>query len=351
MASCSLDLENPQFFQIISSFLQTIESAANINPRELIYTPLKGGRSKASLFRFTCAERDYVLRLFAQDASHPARIQQIQIAQQACAIGAGPKVFFVDAQLNGLIMEFIQGRTAQANDFNDLNQLAQFAKFLKHLHQSQEPFPVACSPFQRFRNFLLKGEQKKINYPSRFREVKTLMHNLEILLQKYPVSLVPTHLDLAPSNIMLTKENFSLVDWVNGGMSDPYFDLATFTVFQCLNETQISTFLTHYFARTPTDWEWHRFIITQPIRLFVIASAFLPLASKENSSTFYDTALDSSELGNIEDFIWERVAAEMNLPHWRIGLIMLKTGLKLIDTIKFKEAFQYFALHGKIKIL
>jgi thiamine kinase-like enzyme len=244
--------------------------------------------------------------------------------------------------MEGIVMEFIPGRTVQESDFEDSDYLAIFAKFLKQLHQSKEPFPLACSPFQRFHNFLLKGEQKKLVYPLRFSEVKTLMEELEASFQLMPISLIPAHLDLHPLNIMIVEKRFLLVDWVNGGMSDPYFDLATFTIFQCLNESQILTFLTHYFGRHPTQLEWNRFIVTQPIRLFVIAAALLTLSTDTTLSLSYQEALESSELPTIKDFGKDG----MNWPHWQFGLTMFKAGLNIIDQNNFKFAFKDLQKHA-----
>jgi thiamine kinase-like enzyme len=240
-----------------------------------------------------------------------------------------------------MIMNFIPGRTVQQKDFENFDNLAQFAKFLQNLHRSKEKFPVACSPFQRFQNFLLKGKKEKITYPSRFTEVKALMEELEATFQLSPVPQVPTHLDLHPLNIMLSEQHFFLVDWVNGGICDPYFDLATFTTFQCLNESQTLTFLTHYFERPPTEFEWNRFIITQPIRLFVIAAALLNTSLDDTRTISYEEALKFWKLPSLNDF----GKNEMNEPLWPFGLTMLQTGLMLIDQKNFKIALQYMQKH------
>lgn len=343
MNACALVLENESLFRIILSFIRTVDSSSNLHPNELIYVPLKGG-SKATLYRFELNKSSYVLRLFPPQASRLTRMHQIILAKQASKIGVGPEVYFVDPQMEGIVMEFIPGRTMRESDFEDSAYLAIFAKFIHHLHRSEERFPLASSPFQRFHNFLLKGEQKKVVYPLRFSEVKTLMEELEATFQLMPISLVPAHLDLHPLNIMIAEKKFLLVDWVNGGLSDPYFDLATFTVFQGLNESQILIFLTHYFERDPTQLEWNRFIITQPIRLFVIAAALLSLSTNVTPSISYQEALESSELPTIRDFGKEG----MNWPYWQFGLTMLKAGLKIIDQDNFKIALknlQKYAFH------
>lgn len=331
-------LQDERISRIMHSFITSCDSFSNIDPDNLIYIPLRGGGSTAALYRFDIGRNSYVLRLLPQQASSLTRMHQITLAKQAGKICIGPEIYFVDSQMEGMIMNFIPGRTVQQKDIEDCDNLSRFAKFL---HSSKESFPVACSPFQRFRNFLLKGKQEKITYPSRMNEVTTLMEELEARFQLRPVPHVPTHLDLHPLNIMLSDQRFFLVDWVNGGISDPYFDLATFATFQCLDESQTLTFLTHYFERPPTEFESNRFIITQPIRMFFIAAALLNTSLDETRPIAYEKALKCLKLPSITDF----GKNERNEPLWPFGLTMFKSGLQLIDHEIFKTALKYIQRH------
>lgn len=334
MELCSLDLKDERIPQVMLPFIRWMDPSSRVQPEEIVYTSLKGGGSKASLYRFEFNERYYVLRLLPPQTQPLIRMHQINLARQAGKIGVGPEIYFVDAQMDGMVMEFISGRTSQRQDFEKPDHIAKFAKFLQKLHQSSERFPLAISPYQRFDDFMLKGEQRKIVYPLRFAELKVLMRELEETFRLFPLSLVPSHLDLHPLNIMFNEKQFFLVDWVNGGLSDPFFDLATFTIFQGLNQSQITTFLSSYFNRAPTQLGWHRFIATQPIRLFVIAAALLTLSVDANPSLSYEEAFQSSELPSIEDFGREG----MNWSYWQFGLSMYKAGLALIDQENFKSA-------------
>lgn len=321
MLLCPLDLER------ISKVILPFISDPKVKPEEIVYIPLKGGGSKADLYRFELNQRNYVLRLFPQQANQLIRMHQINLATQAGKIGVGPEIYFVDFQMDGMVMEFISGRTSQRQDFEKPDHIVKFARFIQKLHQSLEPFPIACTPYQRFHNFMLKGEQKKIVFPKRFAEIKALMGELEETFRLFPIPLVPAHLDIHPLNILCTDEQFFLVDWVNGGLSDPFFDLATFSIFHNLNYSQIMTFLSSYFNRAPTQHEWNRFILTQPIRLFVIAAALLTLSADAD----YEEALKSLELPSLEDFGKEGA----NRPFWQYGLKAYREGLALIDLDSF----------------
>ncbi len=318
---------------IVSQFLKSSDHPIfNLQEDELIYEPLKGGGSAATLYRFGWHDQFYVLRLFPTQSTSATRLHQIKLARLAGDFDLGPKILFVDSQMNGMIMQFIPGRTVSEVDFTEPANIAAFAKFIKTMHSLEADFPSAVSPFRRFDDFYVKMMKSPAILPARFLEVKILMGELEELFQLWPVKNVPSHLDLHPLNIMLWENRFFLVDWVNGGMSDPYFDLATFCIFHGLNSTTEILFLSAYLGREPTKLEWHRFIVTQPIRLLVIAAALF--SSNSDNSISYEKLLQDKSLPSWQDFtkkgaIW---------PHSHLGACMFKTALALIDQEQFQDS-------------
>lgn len=326
--------------EVTSQFLRSLDqSLLNVQMDDLIYEPMKGGGSASTLYRLRLHKHSYVLRLFPPHASPTTRMHQITLAKEAGNGDFGPKILFVDPQMNGMIMEFIPGRTVEESDFEGVSNLAALAKFLQTFHRSGASFPLAVSPFKRFRDFYLKMEKNNAISLPRFSEVKNLMEDLETILKLLPVDPVPSHLDLHPLNIMLWENRFFLVDWVNGGMSDPYFDLATFSIFHGLSEERAMLFLTHYFERDPTYLEWDRFIITQPIRLFVIAVALF--SSDLDVSMTYEELTQDTSLPSLSDFgkkgaIW---------PYSLLGVTMFKAALTLIDQDRFRSSLRNLKKH------
>ncbi|MBA3815002.1 MAG: hypothetical protein H0X29_00460 [Parachlamydiaceae bacterium] len=154
--------QNDRLSQVIKPFIKKL-GLSNLNPDNLIYIPLKGGGSQATLYRFNIAQRAYVVRLLPPQANQLTRMHQINLAKQAGEIGLGPKVYFVEFHLEGMVTNFIPGRTVCKTDFDNDDNLAKFAKLLQKLHKSIEKFPVACSPFQRFQNFFSECKKRKNN--------------------------------------------------------------------------------------------------------------------------------------------------------------------------------------------
>lgn len=335
METSSSDVKNTLISSIMIPFIKSLElSLPNVQMADLMKEPLKGGGSAATLYRFDLHKCSYVLRLFPLHASLETRTHQITLATEAGKRGFGPKILFVDAQMNGIVMEFISGHTVQESDFEDTLRLIEFAKFLQRLHRSEVSFPLAVSPFTRFADFTLKMEQKNSICPTRLSEAKALMKELEAIFHLLPISQVPSHLDLHPLNIMFWENRFLLVDWVNGGMSDPYFDLTTFSIFHGLKEESNLLFLKEYFERDPTDFEWNRFVVTQPIRLFVIASALF--SSNMDFSLSYEEIIRGRLLPTLSDF-WKKGVV---WPPSVLGACMFEAALTLIDQDKFKYSLQ-----------
>jgi thiamine kinase len=319
-----IDLEREQIAAAVAPFI------SSQNPQDLVYAPLKGG-SKASLYRFDYNQKTYVLRMLPPLTPECRRRHQIGLATQAGAIGVGPKVLYVDADMQSFVMEFIEGREAEADDFTNP---AAFAKFLHTLHHSQAPFPMAMTPFQRFNEFMEMGRFRNMQLPHRMSDVEEIMQELELTL--FTEDLLPCHLDLHGQNILCTGQKFMLVDWVNGGLSDPYNDLTTFATFMQLDKVQIETFLTAYFMRPPTEQEWHRFKAVQPIRLFVIATAMLTLSADVDHTFSYEEALQNSLLPPLKDF----GKGKPEWSQWQFGLTLYKTALDLVDDEAFKRALK-----------
>ena len=308
--------------RIVRIFAKTLAYHGNTE-----LSPLQGGKSQARLFRFNIKKRAYVLRILPPQALLRDRAHQISLMKIAGDIGAGPKVHYISANSDALVMDFIDGATVSPETFKDEQSLRQFAQLLRHLHDSPLAFPVAISPFQRFHAFSQKVEHPKLL------NAKTLVEAIENTLGRCSITFTPTHLDLHALNIMQAQGGFTLVDWVNGGMSDPYFDLATFAVMHGLDDARTKAFFAEYLMRSPTQAEWDRLFILKPVRPLVIAAASL----REDLDR---TSTSAAGLPGFSDFIGEHATGKMNWPHRKIGLVMLEFALDLVSQNAYQNALR-----------
>lgn len=285
---------------ILNNFLSNCGLDKDLYLSKISLSALKGGQSSASIYQFEINGSRFVLRTPPAGAHPLTKAHQSLLARQAGELGIGPKTHYIDPEFNGIILDYIPGQEAKAQDFQNPLLIDKMANTLRTLHQAKRPFPIAVSPFTRFNDFL----QKNPCQSNALKKIKLCMDEIEKTLRFYPVPPSPTHLDLHLSNIILKdKEEIYLIDWVNGGIADPFFDLATFSYFAELNETQIEIFLNSYFQRVPSEIEKARFNIIFPIRIMVIAASFF--ASGSNNRKSCETYTEKS-IYLIETEIFER---------------------------------------------
>lgn len=306
---------------ILTSFIENLGLRSHADPQEISLHPLKGGRSQGRIFKFDILSNSYVLRLPPPQAIETVKSHQTLIAKLAGEIGVGPKVLFIAPNLEGIILAHLPGRIVTPEDFKNTRNIANFTRVLQKLHWSSLEFPLAASPFRRFESFIEKAQSQEVFLPSQFALAKKSMKEIEQSLELQATSLAPNHLDLNLSNIMLVNDQFYLVDWVNGGLSDPYFDLATFAFFANLDKVQTTEFLTTYLGHLPTEDEWKRFNRITPVRLFVIAASCFATAPQGREEGFYERRFT-----NVPPFH----SLKRDTPHWQLGLSLFKAGLEVI---------------------
>ena len=326
--------------QILKAYIQSLELREEITPDQLSCESLLGGFSGTSICRFDMSNHSYVLRLFKSELGYYDSVRQIITGKLAGDIGVAPKVHYIDPDMKGYIMDFIHGRTIRKADLQPKDNLANFTSTLRCLHSSKQSFPEARTPLQSFHLSVAKGDRHSTPYPTRFNEVRKIMQEIEGILQLHPVPYVPTHLDLNSQNILLNGNRFLVIDWENGGLSDPYFDLSMFPIFMRLDEMEVKQFLTDYFGRSPSQFEWDRYIVAQPICLFLRAAVFLSGSSEGRTAEFYDEMLKSQEIPKCSDIIRLHEEGNLNLPRWKIGLGLMEGGFELVESDNFKASFQ-----------
>lgn len=85
-------VQDERLSRVMLFFIKFTDSSSKIRPEELMYTPLKGGASQASLYRFEFNQRPFVLRLLPAQASRLVRMHQIRLATQAGKLKLGPEL-------------------------------------------------------------------------------------------------------------------------------------------------------------------------------------------------------------------------------------------------------------------
>jgi len=336
----AIDFHGKSAERIVRSYIKSHESADQYASNDFSFETLHGGFSGTPILRFNLENRSFVLRLFKPEIEESDKILQLQNARLAGELGIGPKVLFADPKMEGFIMDFIPGRTVTNEDFKSEENLEKLALLLNKLHGSQQSLSFAKHPIQMFYRFIENGKKRSTPYPSQINEVIRIMQGIEIALKRNTVTFVPCHLDVNSQNLMLHENEFLLIDWEVGGLSDLYFDLSMFSVFLRLNESLERIFLEIYFKRIPSKQEWYRYIVSQPICLFLRAAVFLSKPGEHKSAEYFDNTISKHEVPSFSELIQLHQESRLHLPRWMIGLGMMQGGIYLVKSDRYQEAIQ-----------
>lgn len=216
------------------------------------FQSLEGGLTRAKVYSFELEGKKYVLRFLAltPSLSKEMRQNEIQALKIGNKLGIAPACVFSDQDAVLMVMPFIQGNSLQ---HPDERQLSQLGTMVRKLHNYSDPYPTRYSLKDRISQHYQKGIKTGIAYPTGFdQEVQNVLN------KSSSRSLVPSHGDLNPSNILVgnSGEGINIIDWTTATLEDPFFDLSFFCLLSNLSPHQEEVFLEAYFGRKPSEKEW-----------------------------------------------------------------------------------------------
>ncbi len=280
------------------------------------FQPLEGGLTRAKLYAFDFEGKKYVLRFLALSPSHSEEMRhnEIQALNIGNKLGIAPGSVFSDQHAVLMVMPFIQGRPLQHPDGEQLSQLG--AKIRK-LHEYSDSYPTRYSLKDRIGLHYQKGIKAGVAYPTGFaQEVENILN------KSSSRSLVPSHGDLNPSNILIDDSSgeIQLIDWTTATREDPFFDLSFFSLLSNLSPPQEEVFLEAYFGRKPSAKE-REILKEEKAKVCLLTAAIwlrfsetpeeigLPLESRIAA---LDAELSSPALRSIQDYLGEGLVVDLN---------------------------------------
>ena len=187
-------------------------------------TPITGGASTASIFRLDAGDRRYLLRVEGQPSPlrNPHQYVSMRIAAEA---GIAPDIHYIDEAARVAVIDFIERQPLKTYPGGP-RALAQALGELLSRVQATPVFPTF------------------VNYPDivarLFAHVRRTgifaagvldphVARLERLREAYNAgltSLVSSHNDSIPSNILFDGERLWMIDWESAYRNDPLVDVA-----------------------------------------------------------------------------------------------------------------------------
>ena len=242
--------------------------------------PLSGGRSGAALWSFRVAGGAYVVRQPDPNRfMHEARAERERVCMMhASDWGVAPKIHFLDATSNVVIMDRIEPaalgrRTPGAPGY--VERLERLARTLRALHEK----PASSFPSGSHDNFVSAVDQKLREGGGEGLPSALCDAVLETVAPMARFAeLAPCHKDLNPGNVLETADRVYFIDWEAASTSDPFYDLASLSVFSFPTAEGREALLTAYVGREPTEEERDRNALARTMALGFCAASFIHLS-------------------------------------------------------------------------
>lgn len=168
----------------------------------------------------------------------------------ASTIGVTPTIFYFNVDSGIKIAEEINGATTlTSRSIKTRVNLKKVSKILLKLHSSSIQFVNTYDYLSELKKYEEILKKQSGHFYDGYEFIKTKLMSAMDSLEFNSVS--PCHVDLVPENFILDRdENMYLIDWEYSGMTDQFWDLASFCNESHLTIEEITTFLELYFKRT-----------------------------------------------------------------------------------------------------
>lgn len=187
--------------------------------------PVLGGASGALIFRADVDGRSYLLRIETRMSSPLRNPHQYVCLQTAAEAGIAPAVHYLDAGAGVVVMDFVAGRPLSEYPGGPADLARAVGELVRRLQQSPafpelHEFPAVVRRMIGF----LRGSGV-------FAEGLLDPHaeGLDRIVEAYrwePSTLVSSHNDPNPQNILFDGERLWLIDWEAAYRNDPLVDVA-----------------------------------------------------------------------------------------------------------------------------
>lgn len=309
--------------------------------------PLNSGFSGAKLYKILVNNKFYVLRVKKQKALTQEDItdreNEIKCMNIAADAKVSPKVYYANIVDGVVIMDYIDNQKLKEQDRAEPKNVIKLAMLLQTIH-NLAPFPK--SPNIPIRDALYKNvnssDNKLINEPM-FLKAKSKLRIIEPILSKIKVNK-SCHNDLIPPNVLYDNDKFWVIDWEYANYDDPFFDLATGSIFFIPNTTLEELYLKTYFQRTPSEKERAHYYVMKQVSLSFFGIGLMNIGKKLGSKSLKKNKIEMLNLKEVVSQIQNGKLSLENSDHLTIfGTAMLKEALSNMESPYFEQSLSLLA--------
>ncbi len=220
--------------------------------------------SPDKVYHIQCPGKQLGLRIFGRTVY--AQKRGAYRSWLAGELDFGPKVLYVSSDQKVVVWQWLEGKMLKVPLSQD--DLRKMAHLLKEMHAVSKPKYL----FPR----VVKIENRVLHRIQDLKKCKKVPIDLKLL--KKSVKLIGRylkhsskrmiHVDIHQKHVLKTpKGQLKLIDWGDSATGDPYDDLAAFSYFFCLSDSQEKEFLNLYLGRPATQAEQARLYLKKLLTL------------------------------------------------------------------------------------
>ena len=290
-------------------------------------TRVTAGLSGAGVYRVDAAGRSYILKISPEDESREARGRRIEIQSSAAAAGLAPRIVHADPSGRAVISEFVADRVFPAlygDPRTRPGAVALLGQLLRDVHALPIPADATPSDPRAFVDASWGALGGDFRVPTFFTDAVQ-----RILVGATPSvdrPAVLSHNDANPSNLLYDGQRLLLVDWDAAGPNDPYFDLATVSLFLRMDDHACRALLAAYDG-APVSHLPARFAYDRRMVAVMCGATFLKLARQNGhaGAAGSETLESTSSLGEVyQGMRTGSIDIATAAGQWSLGLALVR---------------------------
>lgn len=324
----------------VSSFQSDLSFATPVNPQSCLpvswqsentqITPVAAGLSGAGVYRVEHNEQLAILKI-AEPYVDPTFWQnRLTIRQMAADAGLAPRVLHVDTQHHAVLSEYVadQGFAIYySNPTTHQAALKQLGQALRRLHDLSLPVDSDTVTPLRFLSRMQAALPAGFQLPNFVKQAFAQAQSLDA--PSSGRSLVLSHNDVNPTNLVWDGKRLMLLDWDSAGANEPTYDLAAIAMFMRMDPETCLILLSAYEGRELSELP-PRFGYDRKLVGLLCGAAFLHLVSQSGFAGAEVNVEDALDLGG---FYLRLQTGELKVSspegQWQFGLALIKESLNI----------------------
>lgn len=184
---------------------------------------LEGGMSNYT-YVVECLGKKYTYRVPGKFAEYFVdRVEEQRNINTVNVLDVNNETIFFDVESGEKMAIYVEGEIMSETSVSEYDEMS--VKALKKIHNSNIKFDD-YDAFGRLDKYESYCTEKGFTHPAEYLELRNKLDSLRNEFND--IQNVPCHCDYQPTNLVISKNHFYVLDWEFAGMNDPYYDIACY---------------------------------------------------------------------------------------------------------------------------